>query len=249
MDILAPRKSRKLPLPLCGDMASRRLCSVCDAGAFCLAGHAAARMRKLDAYVEHTGSYPEGSYLFRAGDPLTALQIVRTGTVKLFEVEPGGAEQVIGFALPGDAIGLDAIHSGRHGCHALALETVSLCQLPFPMLMRVSGAMPTLQRNLLDLLSRHLADAYRLFGRYTAEQRLATFFLLLSRHAERRGLAATRLCLGMPRVDIANYLRLTPETISRLLRRFQEQGLLRVERREIALLDLPALGALAGSTP
>lgn len=204
-------------------------------------------MRRLDAYVEHSGAYPEGSYLFRVGDPLLSLMIVRTGTVKLYVGGDSGSEQILGFAQSGDAIGLDAIHGARHACNAAALDTVSLCLLPFPMVMRLSNELPGLQRSLLNLLSRHMASSYMLLGRHTAEQRLSAFLMMMSRHAGRRGLSPSRLHLGMPRADIANYLRLTPETVSRLLRRFQQQQLLEVDRREINLLDVKGLVELAGN--
>lgn len=238
-------KSRKLPLTLCGSTFSMRVCGVCDVCDICLADDRQDQMHKLDAYVEHSGSYPEGTFLFREGDPLTSLVVVRTGTVKLFVVEPSGNEQVLGFAFAGDAIGLDAIHRERHGCNAVALDTVSLCQLPFPMVTRLASAMPNLQRGLLNLLSRHIDQTHLLIGRYQAEQRLAAFLILLSRHSSRRGLSPTRLRLGMPRTDIANYLRLTPETISRLLRRFQDQQLIEIERRDVQLLDVEAMNDLA----
>ncbi|MEE7561198.1 cyclic nucleotide-binding domain-containing protein, partial [Xanthomonas sp. Kuri4-2] len=218
MDTAVLPTSRTLPLSPCDNRFSLRLCSICDVGDFCLAEREAPRLRALDARVEHSAAYLEGSTLFRAGDALTALTVVRTGTVKLFTVEPCGSERILGFAHAGDAIGLDAIHAGRHACHAVALETTSLCQLSFAMVTQLIQGTPPLQRSLLNLLSRQIAEAHLLLGRYTAEQRLATLFLRLSRHARRRGLSATRLRLGMPRGDIANYLRLTPETISRLLR-------------------------------
>ncbi len=245
MNDLTLPKSRKLPLTPYGSTFSLRLCGVCDVGGICMDDKHREQLRNFDAYVEHTGSYPEGTYLFREGDPLTSLAVVRTGTVKLFVVDPSGAEQVLGFAQAGEAIGLDAIHRERHGCNAVTLDTVSLCQLPYAMLNRLTAAVPTLHRNLLNLLSKHIDHTNMLIGRYQAEQRLAAFLVLLSRHAERRGLSATRLRLGMPRTDIANYLRLTPETISRLLRRFQDQHLVEIDRREIRLLDRAALGELA----
>lgn len=240
-------KSRKLPLVLSDDVLSQHQCAACDAAAFCMAENEVARMRRLDAHVEHSSAYPEGSHLFRVGDPLLALMIVRSGTVKLYMGGGGGSEQILGFAQAGDAIGLDAIDGSRHQSNAVTLETVSLCILPFAMVTRLSSELPGLQRGLLNLLSRHIASSYMLFGRHSAEQRLSAFLLLMSRHADRRGLSPSRLHLGMPRADIANYLRLTPETVSRLLRRFQQQRLLQVDRREINLLDLSALAKRAGS--
>lgn len=220
---------------------------MCDVGELCLARGHEEQVRGLDLHVEHTDPHPPGTFLFREGDPMTTLLVVRTGTVKLFVTDCSGEEQVLGFALAGDVIGLDAIHAERYGCNARVLDTTSLCRLPLTTVVRLAEAVPVLQRGLMNLMSRHLDKTRLLIGRYEAEQRLAAFLMLLSRHAQRHGLSARRLHLGMPRIDIANYLRLTPETISRVLFRFRQRRLIAVSKREIELLDVAGLNALGSA--
>lgn len=236
-------RSRALPLPP-SDAIARRFCTACDIGAVCLAADHAAALRALHARIEHTGSYRPGHFLFREGDPLAALAVVRTGAVKLCVIEPGGGEQVVGLALPGDAIGLDAFDDERHHCSAVVLESTTLCRLPVPLLERLS-TVPAMQRVLLALFSRHLARADLLGGRFGAERRMAAFLVAICRHAARRGLSGTRVHLPMARIDIANYLGLTPETVSRVLRRWREGGVVDIRQREVAIRDPGTLADLA----
>lgn len=237
-------RTRRLPIAQEGSDAMH-LCHVCDLGEFCRAEDCRKAVRDLDVYVEHTGSYAPGTHLFRDGDPVSSLIVIRTGVVKLFTIDAVGNDQVTGFALPGDVIGLDAIHTGRYRGNARALEDVSLCQLSIPAILRISSAVPRLQRSFVDLLSRHIGQQRPAVGRYDVERRFAAFLLQLSRHAERRGLSPTRLTLGMTRLDIANYLRLTAETVSRLISRFQQRRLIEVDRRDVRLLALDSLREIA----
>lgn len=243
-----PLRSRRLPICPTRNGSAMRQCLLCDVGALCLAHGHEQRVHDMHLHVIHGGPYPAGTTLFHEGDPMSALLVVRSGTVKLVVGAPSGEEQILGFAMPGDVIGLDAIHAERHGCSARVLEAASLCRLPLATVMRLAETVPGLQRSLLDLLSRQLDRTTRLLiGRYEAEQRLAAFLMLLSRHARRRGLPAQRLHLGMPRTDIANYLRLTPETISRTFRHLQSRRLIDVSRRDLQLLDLKALHQIGGA--
>ncbi|NYF20987.1 CRP/FNR family transcriptional regulator [Xanthomonas sp. JAI131] len=245
---LHPPRSRRLPICPNRNGSAMRQCLICDVGALCLARGHEQRVHDMHLHVVHSGPYPAGACLFHEGDPMSALLVVRSGTVKLVVGAPSGEEQILGFAMPGDVIGLDAIHAERHGCSARVLEATSLCRLPLATVTRLTETVPGLQRNLLDLLSRHLDRSTRLLiGRYEADQRLAAFLMLLSQHAQRRGLSAQRLHLGMPRTDIANYLRLTPETVSRTFRRLQLRRLIDVSRRELQLLDLAALHQMGGA--
>jgi len=244
MNALYLPRTRRLPIPT-GEPEAMHLCRVCDLGDFCRAEDCRKQVRDLDVHVEHTGSYAPGTHLFRDGDPITSLIIIRTGTVKLFTHDAAGNDHVTGFAMPGDVIGLDAIHSGRYRGNARALDDVSLCQLSIPAVLRVAGAVPRLQRSFIDLLSRHIEQQGPALGRYDIDRRFAAFLLHLSRHAERRGLSPTRLTLGMTRVDIANYLRLTAETVSRLISRFQQRRLIEVDKRNVRLLALDSLREIA----
>ena len=128
---------------------------------------------------------------------------------------------------------------------AVALETVQLCRFSFPRMATLATRVPGLQQELFRLLSEDIGKAGLLAGDFDADERLAAFLIALSRRYASQGFSATRLHLPMSRTDIANYLRLAPETVSRILRRFRDEGLVRVERREIDLLDRARLEDLS----
>lgn len=199
--------------------------------------------------MEHVGPYHEGDLIFREGDPFTAIAAVRAGTVKTFVVDNSGDEHVLGFFLPGEVIGLNAIHPARYPCNAVALDTVSLCRFSFPRMAVLAGRMPGLQNQLFRLLSQDIGKAALLAGDYSADERVAAFLVKMSRRLALRGLSGSRFHLSMTRSDIGNYLRLAPETVSRVLRRLQDDGTLAVERREVEILDMHRLSALAANVP
>lgn len=217
-------------------------CSTCAFSAACLDhGYDKSRLADLHVLVEHIGPYREGEHIFREGDSFNAIAAIRAGTVKTYVTDLEGREQVHGFFLPGELIGLNAISSSHYPCNAVALEPVLLCRFSFPKMAVLAAQMPGLQEQLFRLLSEDIGKASLLAGDYTADERLAAFLLVVSRRYADRGLSATRFRLTMARTDIANYLRLAAETVSRVLRRFQEQGLVHVERREVELLDVDQL--------
>ena len=221
-------------------------CSTCAFSSACLDhGYDKSRLNDLHVLVEHVGPYHEGQHIFREGDGFNAIAAIRAGTVKTYVTDLEGREQVLGFFLPGELIGLNAISSSRYPCNAVALETVYLCRFSFPKMAILAAKMPGLQEQLFRLMSEDIGKASLLAGDFTAEERLAAFLLVVSRRYADRGLSATRFRLTMARTDIANYLRLAAETVSRILRRFQEQGLVVVERREIELLDVGQLHDIA----
>jgi len=137
------------------------------------------------------------------------------------------------------------LYSARYPCDAVALDTVTLCRFAFPALRTLATRLPGIQETLFKLMSKDIVNAALLGGDYSADERLAAFMVNLSDRFAERGYSASRLHLKMPRSDIANYLRLAPETISRVLRRFQDDGLIGVERREVTLTDLVRLKHLA----
>lgn len=223
-----------------------RFCSTCAFSAACLSeGYAKPDLRDLHVLVEHVGPYREGDYIFREGDAFNAIAAVRAGTVKTFVNDASGREQVLGFFLPGEVIGLNAIHAERYPCNAVALDTVMLCRFSFPMMATLAGRMPGLQRHLFNLLSQDIGKASLLAGNFTAEERLAAFIVTLSRRFAERGFSPHRMRLTMARTDIANYLRLAPETVSRVLRKLQDEGALRVDRRDMDILQPEVLQRLA----
>lgn len=223
-------------------------CSTCAFSAACIAeGYDKSRLGELHVLVEHVGPFAEGEHLFRKGDPFEAIAAVRAGTVKTYVSDAEGREQVQGFFLPGEIVGLNAISSERYPCNAVALDPVSLCRFSFPGIAALAAQLPGLQQQLFRLLSQDIGKAALLAGNYTADERMAAFLVSMSRRFAARGFSARRFRLTMTRTDIANYLRLAPESVSRGFRRLQDMGLATVDRREIELTQLPALEQLAGS--
>jgi CRP/FNR family transcriptional regulator len=160
-------------------------------------------------------------------------------------VDVEGREHVLGFHLPGEVIGLSAIDGEHYPCNAVALDTVMLCRFSFPKMAVLAARLPGLQKHLFRLLSRDIGRAALLAGDWTADQRMAAFLIAFSQRLAARGFSPNRFQLTMARTDIANYLRLAPETVSRVLRRFQQEDLLRVDRREVELVGREQLEELA----
>ena len=238
-----PRLQRN---PIADDGDEVRFCSTCAFSAACLGqGYDKGRLEELHVLVAHVGPYREGEHIFREGDAFDAIAAVRGGTVKTYVNDSEGREQVQGFFLPGEVIGLNAISQARYPCNAVALDSVMLCRFSFQTMAALAARMPGLQQQLFKLLSEDIGKAALLAGNYTADERMAAFLISLSRRYAARGFSATRFRLTMTRTDIANYLRLASESVSRGFRRLQDDGLVRVDRREIELTDLPKLEEMA----
>lgn len=185
-----------------------------------------------------------GEYLFHAGDPFRAVYVIRAGSVKMVNGSREGDERITGFYLPGELIGLDAISAGSHPCAARALETTAVCEIGYAELEALSRTIPGLQRQLLRLMSceiRHERDMMVLLGSMPADERLAALLLNLSDRFEQRGFSPHEFRLSMSRHDIASYLGLAVETVSRLFSRLQAEGLIRVQRRQVRIDDTQAL--------
>ena len=229
-----------------GDALS--FCSTCAFSQACMAeGMDKRSLMDLHVLVEHIGPFHAGDHIFRVGDPFEAIAAVRAGTVKTYIIDRDGREHVLGFYLPGEVIGLDAIDGETYPCNAVALDTAMLCRFSFPKIAVLATRLPGLQRHLFRLLSRDIGRAALLAGDWTADQRMAAFLIGLARRLAARGFSPNRFQLTMARTDIANYLRLAPETVSRVLKRFQDEGVIAVDRRELELLDRSRLETIAGA--
>ncbi|MGH8428286.1 MAG: helix-turn-helix domain-containing protein [Gammaproteobacteria bacterium] len=227
----------------------KKACSECSLQDLCLPlGIGEKDMKSLEQVVETVGPLHRGDHLFRQNDEFSAIYAVRGGCIKSYANSETGEEQVLGFHLPGELVGLDAIYPGRHQCSAVALDTAIVCRLPFAQLATLAVAAPSLQRQLLRIMSRDIGTSHALSGEHSAEERLAAFLLGFADREGSRGLSARNLVLPMPRQDIANYLRLAPETASRILTRFKQRGLIRISGHEIWLEDRSALEALCPGT-
>jgi CRP/FNR family transcriptional regulator len=221
-------------------------CRACPFGLDCLPGAMDDDdLADLAEVIEHAPPKHAGTHLFRQGDEFEYIAVVRLGTVKTYSVDRDGRETTQGFHMPGDMIGLDAIDEDRHPCSAIALDTVVLCRLPFRVVATLASRTPMLQHKLFRLLSRDIARAAQLSGNHAAEERLAAFLVGIADRLGARGYSSTRCQLAMSRMEIASYLRLAPETLSRLLRRFQAEGLVAVEGRDVELRSRERLQAMA----
>ncbi len=225
-------------------------CSTCSMRELCLpVGLSPEDLKQVDALVGHRIKLKKGESLYRAGDPFTALYATRLGSLKTTVLAEDGREQVSGYHMLGDIIGLDGIGTDHHGCQAVALEDTEMCVLPFERLETLARELPALQHNLYQFLSREISRDHNimlLLGSMRAEERLAVFLLNLSDRYRRRGYSSTEFVLRMTREEIGSYLGLKLETVSRLFSRFQEEGLIQVQGRAVKLIDLTALKQLVG---
>ncbi len=223
-----------------------KFCTTCAFSTACLSeGMDKSALNDLHILVEHVGPLQAGDRVFRENAPFTAIAAVRAGTVKTCQIDRDGNEQVLGFHLPGEVIGLNAIHDDKYPCDAVALDTVMLCRFSFPKIAMLASRLPNLQQHLFKLMSRDIGVA-SLFARdNTADERMAAFLVGLSRRLSARGFSSRRFQLTRSRGDIANYLRQAPETASRVLRRFENESIIHVRHRDVEILDMPRLEEMA----
>lgn len=201
----------------------------------------------FESVVNHCNPVHRGDYIFHAGDPFRNIYAIKSGSIKTYTRKEAGNNQITGFYLPGELIGLDAIEEGVHHCSAKALETAAVCEIPFDRLEELSSSIPGLQRQMYRLLSKEIfqeTNLLTLLGSKNAEERLAGFLLDFSNRFKKRGFSATDFYLSMSRNDIGSYLGLAVETVSRLFTRFHDDGLLHVERKHVQLKDLDRLKLL-----
>lgn len=204
---------------------------------------------RLDTIIKRSQNYKRGHTLFTDEQPFKSLFVVRSGSFKTTISASDGREQVTSFYFPGEFIGLDAIHQSEYQSNAKALESSSVCELPYEMLQEIGEEMPQLQIQMLTRLSKELAgdkNLMLLLGKKTADEKLATFLLSLSKRFKERGFSATDFQLSMSRSDIANHLGLAVETISRLFSRFQEEGLISIAGKALSVKDVEKLKQICG---
>ena len=231
----------------------RQACSNCSLRHLCLpVGISGKDIDRLDHIVKRRRPLARGSHVFHMGEPFRALYAIRSGSVKTYTLDEDGSEQVTGFHLPGEIIGLDAINAEQHHCAAKVLETTSVCELPYNRLDELTLLVPGLGRQLLRIMSREILAEEQLLtvlSKKSAEERLAALLINLSMRLQERGLSSREFQLSMSRSDIGNYLGLALETVSRLFTRLQQQGLIAVQHKRIRIEAMPQLRELAGLRP
>lgn len=229
-----------------GDFPDPGRCSGCAVGELCVAaGSDRETLSRLDNLLRVRDPIGAGTFVVRRGDPFRGLIAVREGCFKSFVTDREGREQVLGFHLPGELIGLDAVQSKRHRSDVVALGSSAMCLLEYNELLSLSSCSRQLQQQLFRLFSGRLADQNWRGTDLTAEERIAGFVLDVANRLAQRGLPDEEFELQMSRSDIGNYLGLATETVSRVFRRLHDQGLVDVRRKRVKLGDRAALEHLA----
>ncbi|MFG6665979.1 fumarate/nitrate reduction transcriptional regulator Fnr [Halomonas sp. HNIBRBA4712] len=224
-------------------------CQTCSLSSLCLplalqledVGH-------FDAIIRRRAPLKKGETLFHQGERFSSVFAVRSGSLKQVTCEGAGFDQLTNFYLPSELVGLDGIDEEAYPGSVVALETTTVCEIPFKHLDALSEELPELRGQLYRSMSKELRDdrrMMRLLSRKTADQRLASFLVTLSDRFRRRGYSPYSFRLSMARSDIGNYLGLAVETVSRILSRLQSQQVVAVSGREVNILDMARLTALA----
>ena len=225
-------------------------CSECNLRELCFPhGMNDEELSHMDAVVEQPKPMHKSDYLYRDGDKAQAIFAVRSGCVKTMTESANGDEQIVGFHLPGELLGLDGFADGAYTCNAVALETSSVCELPLDNLEELCGRLPGLQRQMRRIMGKEVANDHKmllLLGKMTSEERLASFLLSMSSRMEERHWKESEFNLSMPRQDIANYLGMAVETVSRLFAAFQNDKIIEVDRRHITILNMDRLKVMVG---
>ncbi|WP_339488346.1 fumarate/nitrate reduction transcriptional regulator Fnr [Pseudomonas sp. EL_65y_Pfl2_R95] len=206
-------------------------------------------MDALDEIVKRGRPLKKGEFLFRQGDNFGSVFAVRSGALKTFTLSDSGEEQITGFHLPSELIGLSGMDSETYPVSAIALETTSVCEIPFERLDELTAKLPQLRRQLMRIMSREIRDDQQmmlLLSKKNADERIATFLVNLSARFRARGFSSQQFRLAMSRNEIGNYLGLAVETVSRVFTRFQQNKLLEAEGKEVHIIDPIELCALAG---
>ena len=201
-------------------------------------------LQRLDNLVSTRKRIPRGETLYRSGDGFSALYAIRTGFFKTTVATEDGRDQITGFQMAGEVIGLDGIFSEIHTCDAVALEDAEVCVMNFDRLEDLSREINGLQKHIHKIMSREIVrenGVMLLLGSMNAEERLAAFLLNLTHRLQTRGFSQSELVLRMTRKEIGNYLGMSLETVSRTFSNFSIEGIIDVKLRYIQILNADAL--------
>lgn len=226
----------------------RVACSNCNLRELCMPlGLTEGELDRVDDLVAGRRRIKRGASLFRSGDQFTNLYAIRTGFFKTCVISEDGRDQVTGFQMAGEVVGLDGIVNDRHSCDAIALEDADVCLLPFDRIEELSTEIPGLQRHVHKIMSREIVREHGvmlLLGSMRAEERLAAFLLNLVQRLHARGFSQSELVLRMTREEIGSYLGLKLETVSRTFSKFVDEGIVEVKQRHVRIVKADALRQL-----
>ena len=238
-----PRETALRPPAVPSTIAT--LCSTCHLKDLCLpCGLTGSDVQRLDSLKFARRRIKEGEALYHEGERFQFIYAVRSGTFKSSLNLKDGREQVTGFQMAGELLGLDGLASGKHASSAIALEDSEICAIPYAHLTELASVSPDLHIAMSRMMSREIVREHglmMLLGSMNAEQRLAAFLLNVSQRMKARGWSASEFHLRMSRAEIGSYLGMKLETVSRTFTAFGQQGLLKVQKKHVQILDLDAL--------
>ncbi|MFM2111930.1 MAG: hypothetical protein RLZZ271_590 [Pseudomonadota bacterium] len=230
----------------------RVACSNCNMRELCMpVGLSNEDMERIDDVVATRRKIKRGGTLFRNGESFTSLYAIRTGFFKTCVTTDDGRDQVTGFQMAGEIIGLDGIVNDHHTCDAVALEDAEVCVMPFEKIEEISGEVKALQHHVHKIMSREIVREHGvmlLLGSMRAEERLAAFLLNLVQRLHARGFSQSELVLRMTREEIGSYLGLKLETVSRTFSKFAEDGIIEVKQRYVRIMNPDALKIIVNPT-
>ena len=224
---------------------NKATCSNCNWQNICLPiGLGSQELKSIDEMITVRHKLKRHEALFHTGDNFTGLYAIRSGFFKTSTALEFGREQITGFQMPGEILGLDGILNDHHSCNAIALQDAEVCALPLDRIAELSSLAIRLQHHVHKIMSREIVqeqDVMLMLGSMRSDERLAAFLLNLVARLHDRGFSRTDVILQMTREDIGSYLGMTLETVSRIFARLIEQGLVEVDQRHIHILDPVAL--------
>ena len=220
-------------------------CSNCNLRELCMpVGLLPSELDRIDDIVATRRKVKRRETLFHSGERFTSLYAIRTGVFKTRVATEDGRDQVTGFQMAGEIIGLDGIVNDHHTCDAVALEDSEVCVMPFDRIEELSREITSLQRHVHQIMSREIVREHGvmlLLGGMRAEERLAAFLLNLVQRLHARGFSQSELVLRMTREEIGSYLGLKLETVSRTLSKFVTDGIIEVDNRHVRIVEPGAL--------
>jgi CRP/FNR family transcriptional regulator len=226
-------------------------CINCSLDSICIPrGLSASEVDSISQVINRKKTLQRGEFLYRDGDKFRGLLAIKSGTAKLIADDHHGNEHILNILLPGELLGFDGLHNDQHNCSAVALETLSFCELPANNLEELCQQVPSLMRELFRHTGSKINDDRNMIviNKRPAEERLAAFLVSLSDRFRKRGFSSSEFTLPLTRQEIGNHLGLALETISRLLKKFQNSGLINVKNKHIKIKDIDSLRNLYGQS-
>lgn len=203
----------------------------------------------LDSVFNRGVMFSKGEYIYHQGEAFDAVYVVRSGSLKTYAVTSSGEEQITNFYFATELTGLNGLNTKAYPVSAVAMETTTVCKIPFSSVEELSLKLPELRENIYATIGKELDNFQEMIltlSKKNAEERVATFLMNLSCRYKKRGFSASSFRLTMSRSEIGNYLGLAVETVSRVFSKFQKQSLIKAEGREIEILEPSQLAEMSG---